>query len=344
MNPLRRRPRSSMLLCLILAAVPACTLQDVRRDIADFHVSRGERAAQRDDLDAALREYEAAIRMDPQTAPAYTGIGHVYRRKGQLEKAVAYFAEAIRLDPSDFLSAFSLGEVHQVLAAKSADRTRRLEAAIRAYLHACAIRPDNAAAYHNLGLCCYYLGRYDAAAEYLEKAVGLNPQNAHVHINLGAAYEAQQKYYQAIHAYKSALECDTQQPIVHVNLGTIYLQQGRLATAINSFEMALKMDPKLAVAHERLAYCRYREQKYDEALSGYDTAIELDPRHAAAYEGRGVVQMTLYLKNRNLESYRERALEDWHLSLEINPAQPRLRDLLARYQPAPSAIAGDISK
>lgn len=308
----------------------------MKNRIADYHVSRGDRALAHEDMDAALREFEAALTFNPQLAPAYSKIAQVHKQRGDYEKAVAYFAEAVRIDPFEFINIYNLAQLHQLLAATAADRAAALESAVRAYLHACDLRPDHFESQLNLGVCYHQLGRIDAAVECYRKAVALNPRQAFAYVNLGAAYESQGKFYEAIRAYKNALECDGKQPVVHVNLGTIYVRQGRYSAAVGSFELALKLDPKLAMAHERRAYCRYREGQYDESLTGYNRAIELDPRRPESYAGRGVVEMTLYLQNTQRAEFRQRAIEDWHASLELDPQQPRLRELLAKYAPPPS--------
>jgi hypothetical protein len=41
---------------------------------------------------------------------------------------------------------------------------------------------------------------------------------------------------------------------------------------------------------------------------------------------------------------RERAVEEWHRSLELNPNQPKVRDWIARYRvpvQSPPLLAGD---
>src|SRR5438094_722110 len=99
----------------MICALAGCTWQDVRNTVADYHVQRGETAASRNDLDAALREFSAAVRLNPQSAVGYSRIGDIERRRGDFAAAVSYFAEAVRLDPFDFGSALSLGQTYQVL-------------------------------------------------------------------------------------------------------------------------------------------------------------------------------------------------------------------------------------
>lgn len=323
--------RMAVTAVLSAGMLTGCTLEQIRTSTANQHLTRGDAAIAGNDLDRALREFEEAVRLNPQLASGYAKIGEVHKERGDYTTAVSYLSEAVRLDPFDFKSTMSLGEVYERLAAHAADRLRQVEAAIRAYLHACDLRPESFDARAHLADCYHQSGNLDAAGEQYAKAAAIDPKNASIQNNLGAVYHAQGKYYEAIRAYKASLEINTSQPIVHVNLGTTYLKQDRLSAAINSFELAIRMDPKLPVAHERLGYCRYRQGDYEAALASYTKAVELDARLADAFGGRGIVEMTLFLKNKDRSEFRNRAVEDWHRSLELEPNQPKLRALLVKY-------------
>jgi tetratricopeptide (TPR) repeat protein len=54
------------------------------------------------DFDKAISDFNEAIRLDPNNAPAHTGRGFAYGSKGNLDKAISDYSEAIRLDPSFF--------------------------------------------------------------------------------------------------------------------------------------------------------------------------------------------------------------------------------------------------
>jgi len=53
---------------------------------------------------------------------------------------------------------------------------------------------------------------------------------------------------------------------------------------------------------------------------------------AEAHAGRGVVRMAMYLQDTTDIESRRLAIEHWHRSLELNPNQPKLRELIAKYK------------
>ncbi len=138
-----------------------------------------------------------------------------------------------------------------------------------------------------------------------------------------------------------AIEQDPERPQVFVNLGGVYLKQQKYAAAKKNLQRAVKLDPELALAHERLGLCLYRQRKYEAALSAYEQALLLEEENAAAHLGAGVTQMAMYLGDSKREDLRIGAIRHWRRSLEIDPNQPNLQAILAKYsKQAVSAAAG----
>ncbi|MCK6455416.1 MAG: tetratricopeptide repeat protein [Phycisphaerae bacterium] len=333
---------------LILATGSGCNdpnvnlFEQMRRSVAETRVQRGHSLMEHEHLNAAIREFDEALRLSPQLASAHSGLGQVYRKRGDLSEAARHFAEAVRLDPADFPSTLSLAETYQKLAETAIDRLDKLRQAVRAYLHACELRPEHFEAHLNAGVCYHQMGDLDQAISFYRAAIKIDPSNAFALANLGAAYDTKGRYYDAINAYKRALELEDNQPMVLVNLGTTYLKQGRINAGVAAFRRAIQIEPTLAIAHQRLGYCYYRNGAFDQALAAYGRSIELDAKSAEAHAGRGVVFMTMYLRNKSRLELRTQALDHWHRSLELDSNQPRLKSLLAKYAPPSRAGGSDV--
>ena len=83
------------------------------------------------DYDRALREFEAARRLQPSNSDVLGAIGYVERRRGRWDAAVARFREAIEVDPVSQQRAFDLGDTYLTLrrypeAEQQLDRTIQL--------------------------------------------------------------------------------------------------------------------------------------------------------------------------------------------------------------------------
>ncbi len=300
--------------------------QPIRRYEAKRHVASGDSLVAQDDLESALKEFQAAAELDPQMATAHSRMGVLYRRLGEYDLAIDAFVEAIRRDPFSFDDTFNLAQLYHF--------SKRLADAVRAYLHAVDLKPQSFDAQLNLGVCYQQMGDHAAAAERFRRAIAIDADRPHAYVNLGVAYDAQEKYYEAVRAFKEALERDATQPQVLVNLANTYMKQNRLKTAGQTLESALEMDPTLAAAHEALGYCRFQLRDYAAAELAYKDALAYDRRLPRSFAGLGSIQMLRYLEDRSDARSRDAALEYWHRSLEVDPDQPRIRALIERYQPA----------
>lgn len=293
--------------------------------VAEHRLAQGDAALRARNLDLALAEFKEAIKLDPQFSTAHYKLGVTYKEKGDWNAAASALQEAVRLEPAKVEPLLELGEVYRLL--------NKLTQAIRAYLMACELAPRDFDLRYRLASCYHQTGELDRAVEQYRQAIELQPRNAYVRSNLGAVLAAQGKPYEAIKAYKESLECNEAQPIVLVNLATVYLDQERWETAHRALQAAIDMAPDLSSAHERLGYCQWREQNYAAAADSYRRAIACDAKNAAAYAGHGVVLMTQYLDHPDQVELRDRAVEQWHLSLELSPDQPKLRELVEKYRP-----------
>lgn len=306
-----------------LATASGCKV--IETHVAKHRIERGDALVEAQDLDAALKEFEAAAEIAPQMAVAHSRMGVIYRRVGDYSKAIDCFIEAIRRDPFSFDDTLNLAQLYHF--------TDRIKDAIQAYLHAVELRPDHFDAQLNLGVCYQQVGDLSEAVERFQRAIEVDPDRPHAYVNLGVALDAQGKHYEAISAYKAALERDSRQPLVLVNLAHTYMNQDRMRMARQSLEQAIRMDPNLAAAHETLGYCLFRTRDFGAAERAYSFALSCDPKLPRAHAGLGSIKMLGYLDDPSRLELRVAALEHWHRSLELDPDQPKIRKLIAQYKP-----------
>ena len=315
---------SKLLVCaLVMLAGGRCAV--VREQLANHYVRRGEHFLERQNVEAALASFQEASMLAPHLAVAHSKMGTIYRQLGEYDQAIDCFVGAVRRDPSSFEDSFDVAQLYHFM-----DRIRE---AIQSYLHAVELRPDDFDAQLNLGVCYQQGGDLTQAVERFQQAIELDPDRSHAYVNLGAALDAQQKYYGAIRAYKEALERDSTQPLVLVNLAQTYMKQDRLKMARLGLQKAIQMDTNLSAAHEAMGYCLFRLRDFDAAQQAYETALTCDWRAARAHAGLGSIHMLRYLEDGSRTEQHARAIEHWHRSLELEPAQPRIRKLIDRYKP-----------
>jgi tetratricopeptide (TPR) repeat protein len=122
-------------------------------------LSRGNMYRRTRQFDLALADYDAALRLDANSAALYTSRGNAWRGKRDYARALADHDKAIELD-HNYAEAFSnRGNVH-------ADK-RDYDRAIADYDKAIELKPDYAIAFYNRGLAWKAKGdRARAIADY----------------------------------------------------------------------------------------------------------------------------------------------------------------------------------
>jgi len=323
-----------------LAATLGCRqVRQFQSRLAVDHYVKGQMLAGQGQLDAALVELAKAAKIDPDLSVVYSAMGDIHRNRGDYGPARVSYEKACEKNPYSFRPHYNLGVVYQSLAAvagKAEEIVEYFRRAANVYLRAAALSPEDFDTQLNLSACYYSMAKYDLAEKYCKSAIALDPNRPEAHSNLGIIYDSQGQTYQAIKEYHISLELDTHQPKLMMNLGATYVKQGRLKSALNAFQMAAREDPNSPDAWEQLGTCQYHLKDYGQALQSYQKAIECDGSNAAAHRGLGVVYMTQFVLDRNKSDLRERALAAWHASLEINPNQKDIVELVRKYAVKPA--------
>ena len=107
-------------------------------------------------MDEAIRQFQEALRLKPDSAQAHYNLGVALAKKGQMDEAISQYQEAVRLKP-DFAEArnnldYLLTEHPKALGAmaNTLDGQGKYEEAIRFYQAALKAQPDQEGVLNNL--------------------------------------------------------------------------------------------------------------------------------------------------------------------------------------------------
>src|SRR5574341_1282192 len=124
----------------------------------------------------AVREYQAALSIDPGEPVAHYNLGLAYAGQGRAGEAVRAYREALRLRP-DYRNAHkNLGNVYSNLG--------RLDEALREYEAEMRLYPLDADLHYNIGIVYGKSGRFREAVREFETALRLNPGHEEAKHNL----------------------------------------------------------------------------------------------------------------------------------------------------------------
>lgn len=89
------------------------------QDNARAHFDRGVEFSLKGELDAAVSEYEAAIKLNPGIPEAHNNLGFAYMDKGDLDKAVEHQKKALELKPELANGYFGLAMAYEKMGRKA---------------------------------------------------------------------------------------------------------------------------------------------------------------------------------------------------------------------------------
>jgi tetratricopeptide (TPR) repeat protein len=289
-------------------------------------------ATDRDDLEAAIKDFKEALRRDPTLLDAWQDLGLAYAKLNRWPQAVETFAELARRQPQSvdaaYLHALSLFNAGQLSdAEREVRRALRLNAgaaeahtllgvilasggnanneASEALAQAIALNPNSFDAHFYLGRVLYAMKDYSGAVAQLRVAVGLNPRQKEARFFLGTALETAGDAEAALVEYEELVKLDPKSAMGQIGLGALMVKQGRIAEAITALRRAISLDPKNFEAHRALGRALALADRFSEAVEVLKVAVSLAPNRADAHYQLGLVLKRL---GRTEEAAREFAL------------------------------------
>lgn len=147
----------------------------------------------------ALEEFNEAIRIDPNYAAAYNGLGLLYSSLGQMDKAEVSFRKGLAINPND-------SEAHNNMG-NFLCQQNKIDDAIKEYMIAISnpLYPTPQLAYGNAGICAMKKNDSKAAETYFFNALRIDPLLQPAALGLSRIYFARGQYEQAIAALQNAL-------------------------------------------------------------------------------------------------------------------------------------------
>src|ERR1051326_4839403 len=111
-------------------------------------LQRGQDYLEAEYYEQALAAYEQALKLQPESAPAYVGKGQALDELYQPEASLAAYEQAVRLDPKNVDAWLGLSHLFWVYGAHIASSDEAAyEKALEASDHAIQLDPQNADAY-----------------------------------------------------------------------------------------------------------------------------------------------------------------------------------------------------
>ncbi len=147
----------------------ALARHNIEKNPADFeaHYNLAAMLQARDKLDAAIHEYEAAVRLRPEDAAGNNALGAALVEAEHPDRAVGYLKNALKARPDYFEAHYNLG-----FALAGQDD---LAGAVEQFRLALRLQPEDANVEANLGAALAQMGQLPEAKSHFERALQIDP-------------------------------------------------------------------------------------------------------------------------------------------------------------------------
>ena len=265
-------------------------------------------------LEAAVRHFKAALRLEPRLQEGHLNLGLAYERMGRLPDAIASYEQALGEGPD-------VPEAHVNLC-HSLRIVGRLSDARAACERAVAVAPGSAGAQFGLGATLRRIGDFESALGALTRAARLAPEQADIYAEMGITLRGLGRMDEAEAAYRKALQLEPRSAESLASLGFVLSQRGRVPEAMRLYGEAIRIDPRHAAARYYLGCALQSLGRVQEAIDQYREALAIDPSDAATHNNLGLAFEELGRPGEAAVHYRE--------ALHLRPDLGQARENLAR--------------
>jgi protein O-mannosyl-transferase len=261
-------------------------------------------------LNAAIANYDRALRLKPDYYFALSNKGAVLGRTGKSDEAILLFKMALQYKPDYSLALNNLGVA---LASKG-----ETEDATAYFLKALAIKPDYFDARVNLGNALSSKGEYEQSLQHYNEALRIQPDSGALHSKTGVIFHYLNRYSEAIRHYNEALKLDNQNVGVYLNKGNSQLASGMIEEAVESYKEAVRLDPKLLEGYINMGVAYQRMGNKEDAAEQFMEGLKIDPDSVEARANLGSV---LYSQGK-----RNEALQQLSIALKLKPDSEEIKN------------------
>jgi tetratricopeptide (TPR) repeat protein len=182
-------------------------------------------------FEESTSDFKQAVKYAPDNKTFWLSLGFAYSARNKNEDALSALQEAVEIDPEYATGWFWLGKIYDAL--------HNYDQSLRCYKNATLYKPDYAEAWYELGVASK---NEDESIAALKRAVTLKPDYAAAWIRLGSTYDTMKRYDEAIAAWKEELGLKATD--ANVSDAKLWYYIGGDYSNLNDFKNAKQADMK----------------------------------------------------------------------------------------------------
>jgi tetratricopeptide (TPR) repeat protein len=257
-------------------------------DLEHAHTLRGLRWENKNDYERAKSDFTEAIRLNPKDFWPYLDLGNILLNTGDVDGAIANYNAVLRMNPRNALALSNRCAAFD-RKAENEDSLNKIEPARKDCDEAIKIDPKYAGAYINRAEGYSYLGQFDKALPDLDLAIKLNPKYADSYRNRGYVEDQQGRFDVAISDYDQAISLDPKSSRAYLGRADTWSHKGEFDRALADYGDAIKLSPKDDVPYNDRGLVWIQRGDLEQAMKSFDEGIQVAPNDFKLYTNRSKV-------------------------------------------------------
>ncbi len=328
---------------------------------ATYHFMMGHQAELAQDLDTALKEYRAALQIDPKSKEVQSRLAALYFALGDLPQAVQYAEEvgqgsgqepqmlthmagilasagkperALELLDKAIESAPERGESYfpKGLILLNQKRIAEAEQAVKKGLQ---YTSDSPIGHYYLGRISLEAGNIEQAVANFDRAIAVNPAFEPAYLAQASIYESRQDKDNAIAVLKKYLEqVNPRNRDIRQHLVQLYIATKDYAGGLAELEKMLEENPGDLDAQLRMALIYGEKKEFPKAISRLTDILKSKPAELKVRDYLGYLYEETKDYPKAMETYRYNI----HLDPRFSDSHMHLGVLLYRLKQFPEAV------
>lgn len=205
-----------------------------------YHRSLAWLLAAKSQNEAAIEEYQEALKLDPENLSDLKVVGNLLISTDRTDEAIEVYEKIIKLDPNNA----EAQNVYAQLLGSTGDEDAFLEAKI----NASNSDPKNTNLLFQIGEMYFKRNEYENSIVYFDKLLAINSQDVMALEYVGNAHQSLAKFKNAISTYEKVVTIQPDHKKVICEMATCYRELGQLSKARSIANQALSIDPNYGLA------------------------------------------------------------------------------------------------
>ncbi|MBI1328094.1 MAG: tetratricopeptide repeat protein [Alphaproteobacteria bacterium] len=229
--------------------------------------------------------YNDILKVYPESAEAFFGLGLVNYHKNMMQEAARFYKKSLEINPDS--------EICQNAYAVALTAAGQHADAIEAWKKALKLRPNFPEVLCNMAHTYWLMDRHEEARDSAEEAIRIKPDYSEAFVNLSNPLISLGEKEKAIEALQRAMELNPALPNTYINLGNLLWSTGQASEAEKMCRKGVELAPQNAVAHNNLGNVLRDQGHHKEAEACYKAATRLKPDYYQAHNNLCIVLMDL---------------------------------------------------